>query len=48
MDVYSLYQRRLLLLTLQKGQESLGQSKIADIIGDEFCLNNIHIDGLGL
>lgn len=44
----SLDQRRLLLLALQKRQESIRQSKIADVISGELFLHNIHIDGLGL
>ena len=41
-------QRRSLFLALQKWEESIGQSKIAKIIGGELCLHNIHIDGFGL
>ena len=47
-DDCSLNKRRLLLPTLQKREESLGQSKIAQVVCGEFCLNHIDIDGLGL
>lgn len=46
--LYLLDQRRLLLLALQKWQESIGQGKIAEVIGGELCLNNVQIDGFGL
>lgn len=46
--LYLLDQRRSLLLSLQKWQESIGQSEIAEVIGGELCLNNVHIDGFGL
>lgn len=41
-------QRRLLFLGLQKWEESIGQSNIAKIIGDELCLYNVHIDSFRL
>ena len=46
--MYLLYQRRLFLLVLQKWQESIGQSKEAEIVRGKLCLHKLQVDRLGL
>ena len=38
----------LFFLALEKGQESIGEVEIADVIGLKFCLDEIKVDGFGL